>query len=623
MASITNTKAVNLVVNKIDKANYDSMRTAGTITDTMAADELWMGDGRLVSDSDLTAHTGDSNIHTTAAEKAKLSGIAAGANNYTHPSSHPPSIITQDASNRFVTDTEKATWNAKETTAGSQAKVDAHIAVKTNPHGVTKSQVGLGSVNDYGIATQAEAEAGTSDTKYMTPLSTKQAITKAAPVNATTSVSGLMSSTDKSKLDGVATGANNYIHPATDGNLHVPATGTTNSGKVLKAGSTAGSLSWSTLTAADVGAAPTSHTHSYVPTTTTVNGKALSANIAITAADVSAYSKAEIDGKIVDNLTTGGATSMLSAEQGKVLGASVSQLQSSISSINVSWDGITGKPTTFTPAAHGHDGFIARSGDGSAVYLNGVDLDNVVITGLYRGTGCSNQPSLTAGWFYMTVISHGSTWVYQELVDLHNSNRKFIRHRYSGVWSAWTDPFGIVVNGKQEVVNAINGSLGYASGLTTSHTHDDYAWWIQNKVNGVKDIAFERMMSMYAAGYFSSTMERTTIPYSIKIAKTIEPDASGKYNNDVIILPEAGSYILIDGGYIGATINPPADHVGSINVISSVIYSYMSGIYHAGTLVRVVTPGKFYNIRNTNYGGFIYTAIYLTPNSMKWLKGEI
>ena len=32
---------------------------------------------------------------------------------YTHPASHPPSIITQDASNRFVTDTEKANWNGR------------------------------------------------------------------------------------------------------------------------------------------------------------------------------------------------------------------------------------------------------------------------------------------------------------------------------------------------------------------------------------------------------------------------------------------------------------------------------------------------------------------------------
>jgi hypothetical protein len=39
---------------------------------------------------------------------------------------------------------------------------------------------------------------------------------------------------------------NNYSHPTGDGNLHVPATSTTNSGKVLTAGATAGSLSWAT-----------------------------------------------------------------------------------------------------------------------------------------------------------------------------------------------------------------------------------------------------------------------------------------------------------------------------------------------------------------------------------------
>lgn len=75
---------------------------------------------------------------------------------------------------------------------------------------------------------------------------------------ATTGAAGFMSSADKVKLDGVATGANAYTHPTGDGNLHVPATGTTNSGRVLRAGATAGSLSWGALTAADVGAIGTS-----------------------------------------------------------------------------------------------------------------------------------------------------------------------------------------------------------------------------------------------------------------------------------------------------------------------------------------------------------------------------
>lgn len=33
---------------------------------------------------------------------------------YTHPASHPPSIIAQNSTNRFVTDAEKASWNSKE-----------------------------------------------------------------------------------------------------------------------------------------------------------------------------------------------------------------------------------------------------------------------------------------------------------------------------------------------------------------------------------------------------------------------------------------------------------------------------------------------------------------------------
>ena len=81
----------------------------------------------------------------SAADKVKLDGVATGANNYslptasatvlggvkigsnisissgvisvaapyTHPATHPATIITEDASHRFVTDTEKSTWNAK------------------------------------------------------------------------------------------------------------------------------------------------------------------------------------------------------------------------------------------------------------------------------------------------------------------------------------------------------------------------------------------------------------------------------------------------------------------------------------------------------------------------------
>lgn len=52
-----------------------------------------------------------------------------------------------------------------------------HPGSGTNPHGTTKTDLGLGSVSNYGIATQAEAQAGTSNLKYMTPLRVLEAIT--------------------------------------------------------------------------------------------------------------------------------------------------------------------------------------------------------------------------------------------------------------------------------------------------------------------------------------------------------------------------------------------------------------------------------------------------------------
>ena len=57
--------------------------------------------------------------------------------------------------------------------------------------------------------------------------------------------------------DELTTGAK-YTHPTGDGYHHVPATGTTNNGKFLKAGSTAGSESWQNIKTSDITDFPTS-----------------------------------------------------------------------------------------------------------------------------------------------------------------------------------------------------------------------------------------------------------------------------------------------------------------------------------------------------------------------------
>lgn len=174
-ASTASTKAAEAVVSAGQALTYRDQ--CEDFYQGMVAEGLHSHNNKTILDATTASFT--------TAEKDKLATVALNANAYVHPASHPPSIITQDASNRFVTDTEKSTWNNKASTAV-----------------------------------------------------------------ATTSVNGLMSSADKTKLDGVAVNANNYSHPTGDGNLHVPATGTSNAGKVLTAGATAGSLLWSAITQA-------------------------------------------------------------------------------------------------------------------------------------------------------------------------------------------------------------------------------------------------------------------------------------------------------------------------------------------------------------------------------------
>ena len=46
-------------------------------------------------------------------------GTINGVNSYVHPSTHPASIIVQNANNRFVTDAQISTWNGKANTSGT------------------------------------------------------------------------------------------------------------------------------------------------------------------------------------------------------------------------------------------------------------------------------------------------------------------------------------------------------------------------------------------------------------------------------------------------------------------------------------------------------------------------
>ena len=88
-ASQSHTHSNKTVLDKITQSLLDTWNgKAGTSVATQAANGLM-----------------------SAADTKKLDGVAAGANNYVHPSAHPASMITQDATHRFTSDTEKNGWN--------------------------------------------------------------------------------------------------------------------------------------------------------------------------------------------------------------------------------------------------------------------------------------------------------------------------------------------------------------------------------------------------------------------------------------------------------------------------------------------------------------------------------
>lgn len=65
----------------------------------------------------------------------------------------------------------------------NKATMDAHIARVNNPHAVTKLQVGLGLVDNFPTASQTQAQTGTDNATFMTPLRTWQEIAQYSSLN--------------------------------------------------------------------------------------------------------------------------------------------------------------------------------------------------------------------------------------------------------------------------------------------------------------------------------------------------------------------------------------------------------------------------------------------------------
>ena len=116
------------------------------------------------------------------------------------------------------------------------------FALKQHTHATSLAEDSGTSTITLGYNKKYKLTTGGTNVIFTTPAVTMPTVTVTGSGNAVTNVS--ISGTTITATKGAT--YNNYSHPTGDGNLHVPATGTGNNGKFLKAGSTAGSLSWGT-----------------------------------------------------------------------------------------------------------------------------------------------------------------------------------------------------------------------------------------------------------------------------------------------------------------------------------------------------------------------------------------
>lgn len=155
----------------------------------------------VVDESKLNVEAGYEVYTAGSATSVPWSGVTGKPDTFT-PSSHTQAIST-------ITGLQAALDGKAANTDFKGATADAAGA-----HGLVKAP----AAGDQGKFLKGDGTWGTpTDTKYNA---------------ATTTTAGLMSAADKSKLDGIAQNANNYVHPTTSGNKHIPSGGS--AGQILR-----------------------------------------------------------------------------------------------------------------------------------------------------------------------------------------------------------------------------------------------------------------------------------------------------------------------------------------------------------------------------------------------------
>ena len=107
--------AISRAINGLMNGAPGALDTLKELADAMGNDPNFAATitNKLSGKVDKITGKGLSTEDFTTALLNKLNGIAVGANAYIHPSTHPATMIVEDTTHRFATDTEKSNWNSR------------------------------------------------------------------------------------------------------------------------------------------------------------------------------------------------------------------------------------------------------------------------------------------------------------------------------------------------------------------------------------------------------------------------------------------------------------------------------------------------------------------------------
>ena len=324
----------------------------------------------------------------SASDKSKLDGIAAGANKYTHPA------YTARSAGLYKI-TVDATGHVSAVTTVAKADI---TGLGIPAQDTTYSVFGAATASAAGSNGLVPAPAAGKQAQYLRGDGTWATPTDTTYKNATTSTAGLMSASDKSKLDGIAANANNYSHP----NSGVTA-GTYRSVTVNAQGHVTGGSNPTTLSGYGItDAAAKSHTHGNADITALDAGKITSGVISIdrlpqgalercvvVADDTARFKLTSSNVQVGDTVKVTSTGKMYFVVDASKLNAEAGyEVYTAGSATSVPWSGVTGKPSTYPPSSHTHNYAGSSSAGGSAT--SAVKLDT-------SSAGSATQPVYFSG----------------------------------------------------------------------------------------------------------------------------------------------------------------------------------------------------------------------------------